>query len=81
MTLNGRFIYQGSESRTGVKDPTKTYYEAALLSGIEQLRCSCDLDLFNKVLPGVKPYTECDCVFYLNPAFNSLRLLEIYPVK
>lgn len=55
MKLNGNFIFQGSEARTGIKDPTKTYYEAALLSGIEQLRSSCDQKLFSEVLPSIKP--------------------------
>ena len=81
MKLNGNFIFQGSEARTGIKDPTKNYYEAALLSGIEQLRSSCDQKLFNEVLPGIKPFTECNCVFSFNPQYNTLRLTEIYPVK
>ena len=81
MKLNGTFIYQGSESRTGIKDPTKTYFEAALLSGVEQLRCSCERELFDKILPGIKPFSECKCEFSLNPQYNTLRLTGIYPVK
>ena len=40
MKLNGTFIYQGSEKRNGIKDPSKVYFEVALLSGVEQLRWS-----------------------------------------
>ena len=50
MKLTGDFKYQGSERRTGIKDPTKVYFEVALLSGIEQLRCTCEQDFFDKVL-------------------------------
>ena len=81
MKLNGNFIFQGSEARTGIKDPTKTYYEAALLSGIEQLRSSCDQKLFSEVLSSIKPFTECNCVFSFNPLYNALGPTEIYPVK
>ena len=81
MKLNGRFIYQGCEKRNGVKDPTKVYFETALLSGVEQLRCSCDKALFEQVLPGIKAFSECDCTFILNPTYNTLRLTDIHMVK
>lgn len=81
MKLTGDFKYQGSGQRTGIKDPTKIYFEVALLSGIEQLRCTCEQDFFNKVLPTVKPFTDCKCTFTLNPTYNTLRLVDIQPVK
>ena len=81
MKLSGTFRYQGSCTRPGYKDPSKTYYEAFLLSDIEQLSASCNQKLFDEVLPNIKPFTECNCIFSLNPKFNTLRLTEIYPVK
>lgn len=81
MKLTGDFKYQGSERRIGIKDPSKIYFEVALLSGIEQLRCMCDRELFNKVLPTIKPFTDCKCTFALNPTYNTLRLVDIQPAK
>lgn len=81
MKLFGNCIYQGSVARQGVKDPSKTYYEAALLEGMDQLRCSVDHDLFNQKLATIKPFTECKCEFNLNTVYNTLRLVEISPLK
>lgn len=81
MELTGTFVYQGRESRTGIKDPSKIYYEAAFISGVEQLRCPCDQKLFDGPLAGVKPFSECHCVFSFNTRYNTLRLVGISPVK
>lgn len=81
MKLYGTFLYQGSEARKGIKDPSKTYCEAAFLDGLDQLRCTVDQDLFDKVLPGIKPLTDCKCEFNLNTVYNTLRLVGISPVK
>ena len=81
MKLNGKFIYQGSEKRNGIKDPSKVYFEVALLSGVEQLRCSCDQKLFEQALPAIKSFSECNCTFVLNPTYNTLRLTDIHSVK
>ena len=81
MKLFGTYLYQGSEARKGIKDPSKNYYEAALLEGMDQLRCTVDRDLFDRVLPGIKPFTDCKCEFNLNPVYNTLRLTGITPVK
>lgn len=81
MKLTGDFKYQGSDQRPGFKDPAKTYFEVALLSGMDQLRCACEQEIFNKVLPTLKPFTDCVCTFTLNTTYNTLRLVDIHPVK
>lgn len=81
MILYGDFYYQGSDSHAGVKDPSKTYYYASILDDNSQMRCSVSPELFNTVLPGIKRFTPCKCRFDLNPTYNTLRLLEITPVK
>ncbi|MGN0280038.1 MAG: hypothetical protein ACI4C4_11855 [Lachnospiraceae bacterium] len=83
MKLHGTFIYQGSVSRPGVKDPNKIYYEVALLEigGMDQLRCMVDKEIYDKILPNLAPYGKCNCVFNLNPQYNTLRLVDISTAK
>ena len=81
MKLTATCIFQGFESRPGVKDPTKVYHEVALLDGMDQLRCSVNSDLLDKTLPGIPQYTPCKCTFDLNVRYNSLRLMDIVQVK
>lgn len=81
MKLSGTFVYQASECRQGIKDPSKYYREASLLSGMDQLRCIVNEDLFDKVLPGIPQYTNCNCTFEYNPTYSTMRLVDIHPVK
>lgn len=81
MKLTATCIFQGYESRPGTKDPSKIYHEVALLEGMDQLRCSVDINLLDKVLPGIAQYALCKCTFDLNTRYNSLKLLDIVPVK
>ena len=81
MKLSATCIFQGFETRSGIKDPTKIYNEVALLDGMDQLRCTVDPALVEKVLPGIAQYSRCNCTFELNTRFNSLRLVGIAPVK
>ena len=81
MILYGDFYYQGSESRAGVKDPSKIYYEVSLLDDNDQVKCSVSPELFNTVLPGIKRFAPCKCKFNLNPTYSTLKLLEITPEK
>lgn len=81
MQMSANCIFQGFQSRPGVKDPTKIYTEVALLDGMDQLRCSVEQSLIDKVLPGIPQYAMCKCRFDLNVRFNSLKLVDISPVK
>ena len=74
-------FYQGSESRSGTKDPTKTYYEVSLLDDVDQLKCFTNQELFDKILPGIPRFALCNCTFELNTRFNTLRLIDIAKVK
>lgn len=81
MKFTATCFYQGSESRPGTKDPTKTYYEVSLLDDMDQLRCFTDQEMFNKVLPGIPQFAPCKCTFELNTRFNTLRLVGIAQAK
>ena len=74
-------VYQGYESRPGVKDPSKIYTEVGLLDGLDQVRCSVEPSLIEKVLPSIPPFQKCKCTFEFNVRFNSLKLMDIAPVK
>lgn len=74
-------FYQGSESRSGIKDPTKIYYEVSLLDDVDQLKCFTNQELFDKILPGIPRFAPCNCTFELNTRFNTLRLIDIAKVK
>lgn len=78
MNLVGNFTYNCAEKGEW---QGRTFFNVGLLSGIENLRCSCSQELFDKVLPGIKQYTECKCTFDFRPNYNTLRLVDIRPVQ
>jgi len=78
MNLVGNFTYNCAEKGEW---KGRTFFSVGLLSGIENLRCGCDQEMFDKVLPGIKQYTECKCTFDYRPNYNTLRLVDIRPVQ
>lgn len=78
MNLVGNFTYNCAEKSEW---KGKTFFNVGLLSGIENLRCGCTQELFDKVLPGIKQYTECKCTFDFIPAYSTLRLVDIRPIQ
>lgn len=77
MLVNANCVYLSSEKKQGIKDPTKTYYNALLMQNTDTLICSVPEAIFNTELSQLNQFESVFCSFDFNPVYKSMRLVDI----
>lgn len=80
MKFFGEAVYLSKEAKAGYKDPTKTYYNALLMSGTETINVGVEKDCFFETLECIPQFTECKVQLEYNPQFRILTLVDITPI-
>lgn len=77
MKLNGEFIYLNSEERTGVKDPSKTYYFVALMQGAETVTLMCQDKAVYEEISKCQQFSPVILNFEYNDRYGRCRVVGL----
>ena len=75
--MKGMFV--AAEKKQGVKDPTKTYYNALFIQGTDTANFNITESVFQSLL-GLETMTNCQCFLQYNSKYNSLRCTDVLPL-
>lgn len=78
MKLTGKAVFLSKEAKQGYKDPTKTYYNALFMSGVETVTVGVEKDVFFNALDNIQQFTPCEIELEFNPQFRMLTLTDVF---